>query len=140
MPHSQRREQSAALATPPHLLARTRLIERPFYGHTGLWAHRVAMSVGHSAVRLPGAGSRYRALGAKPESKSMGWCAPSYLALAAAATEDAEFEASTNSRSTGYPACIQALIPPSSGRICLNPARFRCIAAMAADASFGQAQ
>ena len=42
--------------------------------------------------------------------------------------------------STGCPAWTHASIPPRSGRIFLNPACFRCLAATAADASFGHAQ
>jgi len=42
--------------------------------------------------------------------------------------------------STGCPAWTHASIPPRSGRIFLNPACFRCLAATAADSSFGHAQ
>jgi hypothetical protein len=43
-------------------------------------------------------------------------------------------------RSKGSPASTQASIPPRSGRMCLNPACLRCLAATAADTSFGHAQ
>jgi hypothetical protein len=43
-------------------------------------------------------------------------------------------------RWTGCPAWTHASIPPRSGRIFWNPARFRCLAATAADSSFGHAQ
>jgi hypothetical protein len=45
-----------------------------------------------------------------------------------------------DSRYTRCPAWTHASIPPRSGRIFLNPACFRCLAARAADASFGHAQ
>ena len=42
--------------------------------------------------------------------------------------------------STGCPASAHATTPPNSGRIFLKPARLKCLAAVAADASFGHEQ
>jgi hypothetical protein len=49
-------------------------------------------------------------------------------------------EADDGACSKGCPALTHASIPPKSGCMLLNPACFRCFAAIAADASFGHAQ